>query len=695
MNSPSCSDLTSDLSSDLSSIGSLSPPPEYLTPPSSQSTKPLAEPRLSQKRPADGDETLPTKKRKTIEPKPRTTQYLKLGLSAHSLATDQKVQLDTLLNALRKRQRIVVVAGAGISVSAGSMYRTLPLCIPMGLLILVVPDFRSDTGLFKTLREEHKLKASGKHLFDASVYQTDASTSSFHNMVRSLSEQATAAQPTEFHHMLAKLASDGRLHRLYTQNVDGIETSMPPLTTKVPLSHKGPWPRTVQLHGGLEKMVCSKCHLISDFEPALFNGAEAPPCKACVETDKIRTNHAGKRSHGIGRLRPRIVLYNEHNPDQEAIGAVMEADLKIRADAVIVVGTSMKIPGVRRFVREMCGLVRDRKDGLAVWINRDPAPPGKEFENCWDLVVEGDCDQVAAHANMKRWDDTSVDYQECSESDVERAKAKNSEVKVIVETAATKAVKSALLTPAPSPRSKSAEVEQSKKMFPKLNVPEPLNFHLDGRDSKPKGLSNKPAKPTTKPKGAASRPAKAAKNKTTCIKTTKASKAKATKTKKAVIVTVPNVKISDKFKVSKQQAPRYDKPKQVRLTPEADEPFPRAMAPLSPSAARINGPIVLVENASSIKSVFEDLPSPRPSIENIHLAVTKDQDWRSPPKQRFSVVKVAFHDFEGRTEYFTPIVPASKLGEEQIQRSTGRLKQMKEETVSPPSKPKSLRELIS
>lgn len=566
----------------------------------------------------------------------------------------------------------------------------------MGLLILVVPDFRSDNGLFKTLREEHKLKASGKHLFDASVYQTDASTSSFHDMVRSLSEQATAAQPTEFHHMLAKLASDGRLHRLYTQNVDGIETSMPPLETKVPLSHKGPWPRTVQLHGGLEKMVCSKCHVISDFEPALFNGSEAPPCNACVETDKIRTNHAGKRSHGIGRLRPRIVLYNEHNPDQEAIGAVMEADLRIRADAVIVVGTSMKIPGVRRFVREMCGLVRDRKDGLAVWINRDPPPPGKEFENCWDLVVEGDCDQVAAHANMKRWDDTSVDYQECTESDVERAKSKNSEVKVVVEAAATKAVKSALLTPAPSPRSKSAEVEQSKKIFPKLNIPGPPDFQLDGHKPKPKGTINKSAKPSTKLKGADSRPAKAAKNKTTGTKSTKASGAKATKIKKASLVTVPNVKISDKFKLSKQQAPRYDKSKQVRLTPEDDEPYPRAMAPLSPSAARINGPIVLVESENSIKSVLENLPpSPRPSIENIHLAVTMDSDRRSLSKQQFPVVKVAFHDYEGRTEYFTPLVPASRLGDDQIQRSTGRLKRLSEEIVTPPSMPESLRNLFN
>ena len=133
MNSPSCSELTSDLSSDLSSIGSLSPPPEYLTPPSSQSTKPLAEPRLSQKRPADGDETPPTKRRKTVEPKSRTTQNLKLGASAQSLATDQKVQLETLLKALRKRQRIVVVAGAGISVSAGSKC-SLPHSVHMSRL---------------------------------------------------------------------------------------------------------------------------------------------------------------------------------------------------------------------------------------------------------------------------------------------------------------------------------------------------------------------------------------------------------------------------------------------------------------------------------------------------------------------------------------------------------------------------------
>ena len=118
MNSPELSEL----SSDLSSVGSLSPPPEYATPPSSAEdviSSTIREQSL--KRLRDGDESPPAKKRKTAEPKPRITQHLNLGLSPSSLASDQRIQLDTLLKVLRKRQKIVVIAGAGISVSAGSM----------------------------------------------------------------------------------------------------------------------------------------------------------------------------------------------------------------------------------------------------------------------------------------------------------------------------------------------------------------------------------------------------------------------------------------------------------------------------------------------------------------------------------------------------------------------------------------------
>lgn len=271
-----------------------------------------------------------------------------------------------------------------------------------------VPDFRSSTGLFTTLRGQHKLKASGKSLFDASVYKHDDSTESFHNMVREMADMTSKASPTPFHHMLASLAAEGRLLRLYTQNIDTIDTQMPPLATTVPLNPKGPWPVTIQLHGGLEKMVCTKCGHLEPFNAALFEGPEPPLCQPCTEQDEVRTGFAGKRSHGIGKLRPRIVLYNEHNPDEDAIGMVSSADLRRVPDAVIVVGTTLKIPGVQRLVKEMCKLTRSRRDGITAWINIDPVPPKADFKDCWDFVVKGKCDDIAELVNLPRWDQQDI-----------------------------------------------------------------------------------------------------------------------------------------------------------------------------------------------------------------------------------------------------------------------------------------------
>ena len=305
------------------------------------------------------------------------------------------------------------------------------------LIARAVPDFRSSQGLFKSLKEEHNLKGSGKDLFDASVYKDNTSTSSFHSMVSSMSRLTKDAKPTEFHHMLATIAKEDRLLRLYSQNVDGIDTSLEPLTTTVPLTkgEDGKWPRTVQLHGGLDKMVCIKCHELSDFDADLFSGPDAPPCPRCEEINDIRTNHEGKRSHGIGRLRPRMVLYNEHNPDDVAIGKVTQEDLRKRPDAVIVAGTTLKVPGVRRIVKEMCGVVRDRRGGVAIWINNDPPPVAKDLDDCFDIIVQGPCDEVARHAAMRKWWDPS-DADTCSDvelsdDDLRRA---NDKVQVVVET---------------------------------------------------------------------------------------------------------------------------------------------------------------------------------------------------------------------------------------------------------------------
>ncbi|KAF7550295.1 hypothetical protein G7046_g8059 [Stylonectria norvegica] len=357
-----------------------------------------------------GDGPPPAKRHKMAPPKQRTTEYLDLTKPDRDFSTEDNLQMEKLVAALRKSKKIVVVAGAGISVSAG------------------IPDFRSSTGLFAAARNQHKLKASGKHLFDASVYKHDSSTQSFHTMVREMAHMTQTAKPTPFHHLLASLAQEGRLMRLYSQNIDCIETSMKPLATQVPLNRKAPWPATIQLHGSLEKMVCTKCGHLDAFNGELFDGPEAPLCRTCEEDDQVRTHHAGKRSHGIGRLRPRFVLYNEFHPDEEAIGNVSSADLKSRPDAVIVVGTTLKVPGTRRLVKELCQVTRGRKNGLTVWINNAaPEPKGVDFKDCWDLVVKSKCDNVARLAALPPWDcsigdDYLVSQEEDRESQERRSK---------------------------------------------------------------------------------------------------------------------------------------------------------------------------------------------------------------------------------------------------------------------------------
>ncbi|KAK2806838.1 hypothetical protein FQN51_005638 [Onygenales sp. PD_10] len=560
---------TPDDLSDFSDLSSLPPSPSpppcfYPSPPPSQDNFPA--------NPADApstsrDSALPTKTRRKAEPKPRTTKHLDLTAVGDGLA-DQKTELDLLLKALHKKRKIVVIAGAGISVSAGSMDPLTALCLMHSILtqFLAVPDFRSSHGLFKTLRKDHKLKASGKQLFDASVYRDDSMTSSFHDMVRSLSGMAASAEPTAFHHLLARLAKDGRLMRLYTQNVDGIDTSLPPLATQVPLGVKAPWPRTIQLHGGLEKMVCQKCRHTSDFQAELFQGPDPPLCQECCEKDELRTT-TGQRSHGVGKLRPRIVLYNEHNPDEEAIGSVVTADLRSRPDALIVVGTTLKIPGVRRIVKEMCHVVRGRKDGVTMWINHEPTPVGKDFDSCWDLVIKGDCDEVARQAHLKPWDDDSDDiFEECTASEVERIKEENGRITVVVPTPKKLIKNTGILTPSSSEASFSTKEEPIPINLPNKPASKSISDVLTGKPA---------AKGAKRPRKQSAKPPASKKSKTTKPQTGK---------------------IDQQFRVGKSNNPTTTTNKKSPLCNETEQP--KAMLAISPVAARNNGPMSQDPSAS-------------------------------------------------------------------------------------------------
>lgn len=98
-------------------------------------------------------------------------------------------------------------------------------------------------------------------------------------------------------------------------------------------------------------------------------------------------------SRATGGLKPRIVLYNERGPDADAIGKVSEADVRRVPDVVMVVGTSLTNPGVRRLVKKLFRATRSKQHGPTAWLNVDPPP--QETNNLWNLVIRGRCDDFA------------------------------------------------------------------------------------------------------------------------------------------------------------------------------------------------------------------------------------------------------------------------------------------------------------
>jgi NAD-dependent histone deacetylase SIR2 len=464
------------------------------------------------------------------------------------------------------------------------------------------------------LKKEHGLKSSGKDLFDASVYKDGNSTSSFHHMVRQLSNMTKDAEATPFHHLLATLADEGRLLRLYSQNVDGIDTALQPLETTVPLNRKGPWPKTIQLHGGLQKMVCSKCNDMKDLDADLFDGPEPPTCEICIAADNARTEYAGKRSHGVGRLRPRMVLYNEHNPDDEAIGAVVKADMRTRPDCLIVVGTTLKIPGVKRIVKEMGAIIRGRRDGLTIWVNMDGPPPSKDYE--WDLIVKGPCDQIAHHAAMRKWNEPKAQTVTPEEA---KAIMAQSTVRVVVPPTPKKNREAETSMPTPA-SSRSASVPPVKKADKKTQ--KKLVFVQDGLPPK-----------DAKVKAPAKRGKAANKPLTKGVKFVK----KATTKQPAGSMQKLAFGISKAGKTASTKSTKKDS------KPKSNLPSPAPMAPISPVDAKINSLPAEQVDLKIISSQLERMEPPQQESPHIY------NDEPSPPWSPTTPYRHRHYDVESTT----------------------------------------------
>lgn len=276
----------------------------------------------------------------------------------------------------------------------------------------------------------------GKDLFDASIWSDPLRTSVFYTFATSLRQKVRDVKPTTSHHFISHLRDRGKLVRCYTQNIDQIEekvglstsltdgpgtrgrfsrrstgTGLSKMVDDEPSSQpdpdssqqsiqpdvtEGPKPQRsgvecVFLHGSLELLRCFLCGRVcawDELEVETLSGQQ-PECPHCVGATVAR-EEKGKRALGVGKLRPDIVLYGEEHPNAHLISPIVTHDLTLYPDMLLILGTSLRVHGLKVMVREFAKAVHS-KGGKVVFVNFTK-PPESSWGDVIDYWVQWDCD---------------------------------------------------------------------------------------------------------------------------------------------------------------------------------------------------------------------------------------------------------------------------------------------------------------
>ncbi|KAF9076818.1 DHS-like NAD/FAD-binding domain-containing protein [Rhodocollybia butyracea] len=330
-----------------------------------------------------------------------------LDLDASKADFSTRRSLSDLSLAVAKCKKIVVVTGAGISCSSG------------------IPDFRSSDGLYNLVKSQFPdVVLKGRDLFDASLFRDPTSTAVFYTFISQLKQTIDQAIPTPTHDFIKILEDRGKLLRSYTQNIDGLEERVGLVgnagsSSKGKTKGKGPalkQCRNVQLHGDIHRVRCQACSAefpCTEAHLELFSKGVSPDCPECLQRSNARVARSA-RALRVGSLRPAIVLYDEPHPLGDDIGVVQGCDLARKPDMLIIMGTSLKVHGLKKLVKEFAKVVHSHKSsgspqastssphkaskassanafaGKVVFVNK--TPPGAEWADVIDYHVEGATD---------------------------------------------------------------------------------------------------------------------------------------------------------------------------------------------------------------------------------------------------------------------------------------------------------------
>ena len=241
---------------------------------------------------------------------------------------DIETKIEALKKMIAESGKIVFLGGAGVSCESG------------------IPDFRSDNGIFKAIRE---FGYPPEELLSHSFFVRKPEV--FFKYYKTLL-MSTDAKPNNAHLALAELEKRGKLTAVITQNIDG-------------LHQMAGSKKVYELHGSIHRNYCMKCHRF--FDAQYVHDHEGVPYCPCG-----------------GMIKPDVVLYEESLDEDCIMGAVTQV---MRADMLIVGGTSLQ-------VYPAAGLINYYRGDRLVLINKSSTP----YDNYANLVINESIGTVLSKA---------------------------------------------------------------------------------------------------------------------------------------------------------------------------------------------------------------------------------------------------------------------------------------------------------
>ncbi|KAF4694230.1 Sir2 histone deacetylase Hst2 [Perkinsus olseni] len=266
-------------------------------------------------------------------------------------------------------KKIIVMAGAGISVSAG------------------IPDFRTPgSGLYYNL-QSYKL-GRPEDMFSMEFFKKNPYP--FYHFAKHLWPTGQH-RPTPTHYFVRLLQEKGLLHRMYTQNIDGLERLAGVKDDNL-----------VEAHGTFSTASCIKCRAVADpiqVRDAILAGNVPVICDACSAS---MSADPAKGFQDVGLIKPDIVFFGESLPRR--FHTLMETDFD-NCDLLIIMGTSLKVAPFNRLVSNVPDTT------VRLLVNREKQPGAGSDPMMFDgecdyrdIWMESDCDSgVQKIVDMMGW----------------------------------------------------------------------------------------------------------------------------------------------------------------------------------------------------------------------------------------------------------------------------------------------------